>query len=115
MPFETMDEYIDSFPAEVQKVLERIRKTIRKAVPDAVEAISYQIPTFKLDDRNLIHFAAYKNHIGFYPAPAATRHSSRLFCRRPLGTILLRRTRDASPCRATRSRMAPSGVVAALR
>ncbi len=73
MPIETMDEYIETFPAEVQKILEGIRKTIRKMVPDAIEAISYQIPTFKLDDRNIIHFAAYKNHIGFYPAPSGPK------------------------------------------
>lgn len=73
MHIETMDEYIETFPAEVQRILEGIRRTIRKAVPDAVEAISYQIPTFKLDDRNIIHFAAYKKHIGFYPAPSGPK------------------------------------------
>ena len=63
-----IDEYIAAFPDDVQKVLEKIRITIRKAAPDAEEAISYQIPTFKLKG-NLIHFAAYKKHIGLYPAP----------------------------------------------
>lgn len=64
--FETIDEYIETFPVEVQIVLEKMRQTIRKAAPEAVEAISYQIPTFKLNG-NLVHFAAFKHHIGFYP------------------------------------------------
>ena len=65
---EDIDEYIEGFPNNVQKILQKIRKTIQKAAPDATEAISYAIPTFKLNG-NLIHFAAYKNHIGLYPAP----------------------------------------------
>lgn len=68
--FTTMDAYIASFPKEVQGVLEKIRQTIRKAAPGAVEAISYQIPTFKLNGNNLVHFAAWKEHIGFYATPA---------------------------------------------
>ena len=65
-----IDEYIAGFPAPVRKMLSTIRATIRKAAPQAVETISYQMPTFKLNG-NLIHFAAYKNHIGLYPAPRA--------------------------------------------
>ncbi len=65
-----IDEYIDGFPKDVQKILNKIRSTIEKAAPKAEEAISYQIPTFRLNG-NLIHFAAYKNHIGLYPAPRA--------------------------------------------
>src|SRR5688572_4001919 len=65
---ENIDEYIDAFPSKVQKVLQKVRKTIQKAAPDAAEAISYAIPTFKLNG-NLVHFAAYQNHIGLYPAP----------------------------------------------
>jgi uncharacterized protein YdhG (YjbR/CyaY superfamily) len=61
-----IDEYIAGFPPEVQEKLETIRATIRKAAPKAEEAISYMIPTFRLHG-NLVHFAAYKNHIGFYP------------------------------------------------
>lgn len=61
-----IDEYIACFPPEIQEKLETIRATIRKAAPKAEEAISYMIPTFKLYG-NLVHFAAYKNHIGFYP------------------------------------------------
>ena len=64
-----IDAYIAGFPSDVQKRLERIRKTIQKAVPAAKEAIKYQIPTFVLDGRNLIHFAAFREHIGVYPAP----------------------------------------------
>jgi uncharacterized protein YdhG (YjbR/CyaY superfamily) len=66
--YKTIDEYIKTFPPEIQSILEKIRQTIRKAAPEAVEAISYQMPTFKLNG-NLVHFAAYKDHIGFYPAP----------------------------------------------
>jgi len=65
-----IDEYISGFPKDVQKILTKIRSTIKKAAPKAEEAISYQIPTFRLNG-NLIHFAAYKNHIGIYPAPRA--------------------------------------------
>ena len=67
--FESIDEYIAAFPADVQKILQEIRKVIKEAAPQAVEKISYQMPTFYLDG-NLVHFAAFKNHIGFYPAPS---------------------------------------------
>lgn len=63
-----IDEYIAGFPGDVQEILEKIRLTIRKAAPNAEEAIKYQIPTFTLNG-NLVHFAAFKNHIDFYPAP----------------------------------------------
>jgi uncharacterized protein YdhG (YjbR/CyaY superfamily) len=63
-----IDEYIEGFPKDVQEILEKIRRTIRKAAPDAGEAIKYQMPTFTLNG-NLVHFAAFKKHIGFYPAP----------------------------------------------
>jgi uncharacterized protein YdhG (YjbR/CyaY superfamily) len=62
-----IDEYIGMYPKEIQEMLQSIRRTIKKAAPSAEEAISYQIPTFKLNG-NLVHFAAFKNHIGFYPA-----------------------------------------------
>lgn len=68
---ETIDEYIQDFPENVQRILESVRQTIRKAAPEAVEAISYQMPTFKLNGKNLVHFASFKNHIGFYPIPSA--------------------------------------------
>ena len=63
-----IDEYIADFPEEIRKRLEQVRATIRKAAPEAEEAIKYRIPTFVLNG-NLVHFAAFKNHIGFYPAP----------------------------------------------
>lgn len=65
---ETIDEYIKDFPKEVQKILNAIRRTINQAAPNAAEAIKYGIPTFVLNG-NLVHFGAFKNHIGFYPAP----------------------------------------------
>jgi len=64
-----IDEYIATFPKDVQAKLQKIRTTIKKAAPKAEEAIKYQMPTFTLNG-NLVHFAAYKNHIGFYPAPS---------------------------------------------
>src|SRR5438876_6661563 len=65
-----INEYIAAFPKDVQNILEQIRATIKKAAPEAEEAIKYRMPTFTLHG-NLIHFAAYKNHIGLYPAPIA--------------------------------------------
>lgn len=64
-----IDEYIMKFPPEVQKRLNTLRNVIREAAPNAEEKISYQMPTFYLSG-NLVHFAAYKNHVGFYPAPS---------------------------------------------
>ena len=64
----TIDEYIVGFPKDIQELLEKIRGTIRKAAPDAEEAISYNMPTFRLNGY-LIYFAAYKEHIAIYPAP----------------------------------------------
>ena len=61
-----IDEYIADFPVAVQPLLQKLRTTIRKAAPQAEEAIKYQMPTFVLNG-NLIHFAGYKNHIGLYP------------------------------------------------
>ena len=65
---QTIDEYIAGFPADVQDVLQKIRRTIHEAAPEATEKISYQMPTFYLKG-NLVHFAAFKEHIGFYPVP----------------------------------------------
>lgn len=64
----TIDEYIAEFPKDVQKLLETVRATIKKAAPEAEETIKYAIPTFVLSG-NLVHFGGFKNHIGFYPAP----------------------------------------------
>jgi uncharacterized protein YdhG (YjbR/CyaY superfamily) len=68
----SIHEYISNFPPEIQKLLNQLRETIQKAAPEATEKISYNIPTFYLSG-NLVHFAAYKNHIGFYPAPSALK------------------------------------------
>jgi uncharacterized protein YdhG (YjbR/CyaY superfamily) len=64
-----IDEYIAGYPKDVQQILEKVRMTIKKAAPDAEEKISYQMPTFTLNGNYLIYFAAYKKHIGLYPAP----------------------------------------------
>ncbi|MDJ1485747.1 DUF1801 domain-containing protein [Cytophagaceae bacterium YF14B1] len=64
----TIDEYIAGFPDNIQQILNQIRATIKEAAPEAQEAIKYAMPTFVLNG-NLVHFAAFKNHIGFYPAP----------------------------------------------
>ncbi len=65
----SIDHYITSFPEATQKLLKQIRETIQQAAPQAEEKVSYAMPTFFLN-KNLVHFAAYKNHIGFYPAPS---------------------------------------------
>jgi uncharacterized protein YdhG (YjbR/CyaY superfamily) len=67
-----IDEYIAGFPENIQEILVKIRSTIRKAAPGAEEKISYQMPTFTLNG-NLVHFAAFKEHIGFYPTPSGTK------------------------------------------
>ncbi len=66
---ENIDDYINHFPEETQELLRKMRSTIRKAAPGAVESISYGMPTFK-SGRNRVYFAGYKNHIGFYPGGA---------------------------------------------
>ena len=76
--YTTIDEYIMSSPEEVQGILKKIRQTIREEVPDATEAISYQMPAFKLNG-NLVYFAALKNHIGFYPTPSGIEALAREF------------------------------------
>ena len=65
----TIDEYIAGFPQEVQEILEKVRTAIQQAAPGAEETIKYQIPTFILQG-NLVHFGAFKTHIGFYPTPS---------------------------------------------
>jgi uncharacterized protein YdhG (YjbR/CyaY superfamily) len=64
--YQTIDEYIATFPTEIQQKLQEMRATIKAAAPEAQEKISYQMPTFYLHG-NLVHFAAFKNHIGFFP------------------------------------------------
>ena len=68
--YKNIDEYIKTFPSDVQNKLQKIRNIISKVSPNAVETISYGMPTFKLNGKNLAHFAGYKNHIGFYPTPS---------------------------------------------
>ncbi len=71
-----IDHYIAGFPADIQAILSQIRETIRKAAPEAEEKISYGIPTFA-QNGNLVHFAAFKNHIGFYATPTGHKAFSR--------------------------------------
>jgi uncharacterized protein YdhG (YjbR/CyaY superfamily) len=68
--FKTIDEYVASFPKNIQDILQQLRRVIKESAPMAEETINYGIPTFKLNG-NLAHFAAFKNHIGFYPTPSA--------------------------------------------
>lgn len=69
----TVDDYIAGFPKNVQKILRTIRKTIRAAAPKAEESISYRIPTYKVNRRPVIYFAAFKSHIGVYPVTAPVK------------------------------------------
>jgi uncharacterized protein YdhG (YjbR/CyaY superfamily) len=68
--FHTVDEYIATFPADVQEILRQVRQTIHGAVPGAGEKISYQIPTITLDGKQLLYFSGWKKHISVYPIPA---------------------------------------------
>ena len=67
-----IDEYIAGFAPEVQEILQKIRGIVRATAPEAKEKIAYQMPTFTLNGKNLVHFAAFKHHIGFYPTPSGT-------------------------------------------
>jgi uncharacterized protein YdhG (YjbR/CyaY superfamily) len=69
MAVKNIDEYIAGFPPDVQAILEKVRATIREAAPEAQETINYAIPTFTLKG-DLVHFAGFKSHIGFYPTPS---------------------------------------------
>ena len=68
---QTIDEYIDAQPTEIQPLLQKIRETVQKAVPEVVEVISYAMPAFKFNGKILLYFASFKNHIGFYATPSA--------------------------------------------
>jgi uncharacterized protein YdhG (YjbR/CyaY superfamily) len=72
MGYTSIDEYIASFPENTQKKLQEMRKIIHQEAPDASEKISYQMPTFILN-KNLVHFAGYEKHIGFYPTPSGIK------------------------------------------
>lgn len=67
--FKTVDEYIKSFPKDIQTLLEKVRKTIKTNAPDAVESIAYGMPAYKMNGKPLVYFAGYKKHIGFYATP----------------------------------------------
>ena len=69
----TIDDYISAFPDDARDALEQVRTTIKNIAPGGEEAISYAIPTFKLRGKNLVHFAAFKNHIGFYALPSGNQ------------------------------------------
>jgi uncharacterized protein YdhG (YjbR/CyaY superfamily) len=75
--YDTIDDYIASKPIEVQPILEHVRQTLRKAVPKADEAISYGIPTLKLDGKYVVYFAAWKSHLSIYPIPDADEEFER--------------------------------------
>jgi uncharacterized protein YdhG (YjbR/CyaY superfamily) len=68
--FNTIDEYISTFPGEIQTALEKVRQAIHNAAPDAVETISYDMPTFDLNGKHLVFFAGWKHHISLHPVPA---------------------------------------------
>lgn len=70
IPVSDVEEYLAAVPEEARATLEKLRKTIRAAAPKAVEVISYQVPTFKLDGRMLVSYAAFKNHCSFFPGAA---------------------------------------------
>ncbi len=73
-PFTTIDEYISTFPADIQATLEKVRQAIRKVAPEAAETMSYGIPTFKLNGKHIIvSFAGWKHHISLYPLPAGDK------------------------------------------
>src|SRR3989304_573207 len=71
--FNSIDEYIGTFPKEIQKILAELQATIKTAAPDAREKISYQIAAFELNGRNLVHFAGWKKHIAIYPIPSGAQ------------------------------------------
>ncbi|XGU20181.1 iron chaperone [Rhodococcus sp. 3Y1] len=99
--FVTIDEYIASFPTDVQPALESIRETIHNTVPGLDETISYQMPTMTVNGKNLIHFAGWKNHISMYPLPAG---DAEFEVRRPLPGCEINREVPAEQTDPSRSR-----------
>lgn len=69
--YKTIDEYLKDYPADIQTILQKIRKTIQEAAPEAEEAVRYGMPTFRFKEKNMIHFAAFKNHLSIFPGPQA--------------------------------------------
>lgn len=90
----SIDDYIDGFPADVQSRLRKIRKLVLEVVPEAVELISYRIPAFKLQGRVLIYFAAFKEHLGMYPAPYEVSQFENVLARYGAGKGTLRFPHD---------------------
>lgn len=92
-PFETIDQYITAFPADVRERLIMLRELVRDVVPQAEESISYQMPTFKYMGKPLLYFAAYSNHIGVYATPRANdvyaQRLAEMGCKASKGTIQL--------------------------
>ena len=76
MAFDSTDDYIDSFPNGIKKILQKVRIVIQKAAPKAQEALIYGVPGFK-QDGNLMVYAAFKSHLGIYPSPATIKHFKR--------------------------------------
>lgn len=68
--FKTVEDYIKSFPGDIQTLLEKVRSTIKKNAPDAVESIAYGMPAYKMNGKPLVYFAGFKKHIGFYATPS---------------------------------------------
>ena len=95
-----IDEYIAGRPEDVQLILQKIRAIIREAAPEAVETINYAIPTFTLEG-NLVHFAAFKKHIGFYPAPSGIEKFKKKSCRATKGPRGRCSSHWTSLCRTT--------------
>jgi uncharacterized protein YdhG (YjbR/CyaY superfamily) len=76
-PINSIEEYIATCPAEVQPILDEIRRVIRRAAPESEETISYRMPTFTMDGKYLVYVSAWKHHIGVYPIPRLDGPSSR--------------------------------------
>lgn len=81
----TIDAYIAGFPEEMQRALQQVRAAIRQVAPEATETISYAIPTFDVNGRHLVHFAAFKNHIGLYATPTGHEAFREAFSRYKVG------------------------------
>ena len=97
--FKSVDEYIASQPEAAQGVLQRVRSTIRKALPEAEEVISYQIPAYKLHGGPVLYFAGWKQHYSLYPATATSSRRSRTSWRGTRSARARSASRSPSPCR----------------
>ncbi len=74
--FKSIDEYINSFPSDIKLILNEVRSTIRETAPKAVESITYKMPTYKINGKPLVYFAAFRNHIGLYATPTGNSQFS---------------------------------------